>query len=283
MSSPESLPSALLDPAAYPWSVDEVEFIETHISWVFLAGDRVVKVKRPVRFSFVDYSTLELRRGACDAEVRLNRLLADDIYLGVVPIVRTREGLRVSGDGDPVDWATLMWRIDADEILESRLAQGRIPGDLTARLADRLVPFHMAIAARCNGPDEDVLRAQEKVLQDNLADLQPFIGAPLPEIEFRLAGDAIARFLNERRPDMLGRVANGWIREGHGDLRCEHIVVPDRGPVQVYDCVEFSRDLRCADIASDLAFLLMDLARLGAPAGTIGGLLQRYEAAGADL
>lgn len=283
MSRSDSLPDALLDPAAYPWPVDRVDFVETHISWVFLAGDRVVKAKRPVRFSFVDYSSLALRRQACEDEVRLNRLLADDIYLGVVPIVRTDEGLRVSAEGEIVDWATLMRRIDEGEMLDSRLAEGRVPGDLAERIADRLVPFHLETAAFCEGPDEDVLASQEKVLRENLDDLAPFAGAPLPALEFRLIREAVERFLEDHRDGMRARVADGWIREGHGDLRCEHFVVPDAGPAQVYDCVEFSRELRCADIASDLAFLLMDLVRLGAPAGTVGEILQRYDEAGADL
>lgn len=283
MSGAEVLPDALRDRTAYPWPVDDVEFVETHISWVYLAGDRVVKVKRPVRFSFVDYSTLALRRQACEDEVRLNRLLADDIYLGVVPIVRTGDGVHVAGEGEVVDWATLMRRIDGREMLDSRLASGRVPADLASRLADRLVPFHLETAPRCDGPDEDVLADQEEVLRENLEDLAPFAGNPLPKLELRLVRTAIERFLEECRVEMLNRVAGGWIREGHGDLRCEHVVVPDEGPVHVYDCVEFSRELRCADVASDIAFLLMDLVRLDAPSGTIDELLRRYRQAGAEL
>src|SRR6476469_686298 len=111
-----SLIAALMNPDAYPWGPESVSLIETHISWVFLAGDRVVKVKRPVHFGFVDHSTVELRRHSCDEEVRLNRRLTDDVYIGVVPITRCRKGLEVDGRGETVEWATHMRRLPAERM-----------------------------------------------------------------------------------------------------------------------------------------------------------------------
>src|SRR5688500_11856534 len=110
--------SDLMRPDAYPWQPETVELIETHISWVFLAGNRVVKLKRPVAFPFVDHTSLASRHQSCLDEVRLNRRLTDDVYLEVVPIVQTRDGCRVGGEGTPVEWATLMRRLPADGMLD---------------------------------------------------------------------------------------------------------------------------------------------------------------------
>src|SRR5215207_7708798 len=139
----DDLVRSLSHSEAYPWRPPQVELVETHISWVFPAGDRVVKVKRPVRFGFVDHSTLERRRHSCEEEGRLNRRLTVDVYLGVVPITRNGERFRVDGHGQPVEWATLMRRLPADRMLDALLAAGAAPADLAERLADRLVPFHL--------------------------------------------------------------------------------------------------------------------------------------------
>jgi hypothetical protein len=278
--------ASLAGPAAYPWPVKRVDAISTHISRVFLAGDRAIKLKRPVRFSFVDYSTPALRRQACEDEVRLNRLLSVDVYLGVVPILRDGDGrYRVGEPGDTgaAEWATQMRRLDPAEMLDARLARGAAPAGIAGRLADRLVPFHLERIPHCGGAREAIHAAQAGVLTDNLDDLLPFAGNPLPKAALALLDAAVRQFLDDQRDAMLARIDAGWIREGHGDLRCEHVIVPDDGPVQVYDCVEFSREIRCADIASDLAFLLMDLRRLSAPAGVVEGLLAAYRRAGADL
>ena len=278
----DALIEALRDPGAYPWPVETVEFVETHISWVFLAGERVLKLKRPVRYAFVDYSTLDRRSAACDDEVRLNRLLSEGIYLGAVPIVRAGEGVSVGGEGEPVEWATLMRRLPADRMLDVALRRGEAPADLSDRLADRLIPFHLERAPRCEGDTADVVHTMNAVITDNLEELRPFRDAPLGAAQLDLVTRAMHRFIAEHGALLSSRVASGWIREGHGDLRCEHVSLEDDG-VQIYDCVEFNRELRCADVASDLAFLLMDLHRLKAPAGTIDGLLERYREAGADL
>lgn len=276
---------AMRDPRAYPWPVTSVDLVETHISWVFLVGDRVVKLKRPVRYAFVDYSTLEKRRQACEDEVRLNRRLAPDVYLGVIPIVRDGEGFRAGAgdDGDVVEWATLMRRLDSDDMLDAHLQRGAEPRNLATRLAARLVPFHLEEIPECPGDPDTVIEGTLDVVADNLKELQPFLNHPLPPYEFDLVNRAMQRYMSENRRALRQRVVDGWIREGHGDLRCEHVSIPTDGPLQIYDCVEFNRDLRCADVASDLAFLLMDLARLGARSETMRDLVGAYDGAGAAL
>lgn len=133
----------LLDPAVYPWPVDKVELIETHISWVLLAGDRVVKLKRPVDLGFVDFRDPARRKQACEDEIRLNRRLTTDVYLGVVPI--TANG--IDAPGEPLEWATLMRRMPADRMLDLLLNEGIAPANLAELLATQLIPFHSSSRA----------------------------------------------------------------------------------------------------------------------------------------
>ena len=273
---------SLLHPEAYPWRPAAVELVETHVSWVFLAGDRVVKVKKAVSYGFVDHTSLESRRRSCEDEVRLNHRLTDGVYLGVVPIVRGPAGYRVDAEGTPVEWATLMRRLPAEGMLDALLAAGEVPPRLGERLADRLIPFHRDGAALCEGSAEEVAAAASAVVAENLAELEPFAADPLGPVQLGLVTEALRDFLAERGDLLHDRVAAGWIREGHGDLRVEHVCLEGSSEIQIFDCVEFSRALRCADVASDLAFLLMDLERLG-ERDTAATLVARYRAAGVDL
>jgi aminoglycoside phosphotransferase family enzyme/predicted kinase len=277
-----ALVEGLLHSEAYPWRPAAVELVETHVSWVFLSGDRVVKVKKPVSYGFVDHTTLESRRRSCEDEVRLNRRLTDGVYLGVVPIVRGAAGYRVDAKGTPVEWATLMRRLPAEGMLDALLAAGESLPHLDGRLAERLIPFHRNGAAFCEGPADEVAAAASAVVTENLTELEPFASEPLGPAQLGLVAEALRGFIAESRDILHDRAASGWIREGHGDLRVEHVCLEGSGEIQIFDCVEFSRSLRCADVASDLAFLLMDLERLGAQEAA-GTLVARYQTAGVDL
>lgn len=282
MSTPEIVRD-LLRPEAYPWRPDMVDRVETHVSWVFLAGDRVVKIKRPVDLGFVDHTTLEARRQSCEDEVRLNRRLTDGVYLGMVPIARENDELVVDGPGEPVEWATLMRRLPADRMLDALLETGAAPHDVAERLADRLVGFHQHGSPQCGGTPEQQANDAMSVVIDNLDELQPLMVERPFGAELGMIDAAVRTFVTEREDLLLQRARDGWIREGHGDLRAEHICLEQDGAVQVFDCVEFSKPLRCADVASDLAFLLMDLDRLGASRDDVGHVLVRYRDAGVDL
>ena len=276
---------ALLRPDAYPWRPSSVEFVETHISWVFLAGDRVLKVKRPVAYPFLDHRALGARGRSCVEEVRLNRRLTEGVYLAVVPIAREEERLRVMGDGPTVEWGTVMRRLPADRMLDRLLARGECPADLAARLADRLIPFHRD-GPSCSGEPGRVVDRAIGVVTANLDEVEALLGpaGPMAGVlvaeQIDLVAEAMRGFLAGQR-DRL-RTRTRWLRDGHGDLRAEHVCLDTAESLQIFDCVEFSADLRCADVASDLAFLLMDLDRLGA--GQVAReVLDRYRAAGFDL
>ncbi|MDQ3923008.1 MAG: hypothetical protein M3309_03620, partial [Actinomycetota bacterium] len=181
-----ALVEGLLHSEAYPWRLAAVELVETHVSWVFLSGDRVVKVKKPVSYGFVDHITLESRRLSCEDEVRLNRRLTDGVYLRVVPIVRGAAGYRVDAEGTPVEWATLMRRLPAEGMLDALLAAGTIPPGLGDRLAERLIPFHRNGAAFCEGPADEVAAEASAVVTENLTELEPFTSEPLGPVQLGL-------------------------------------------------------------------------------------------------
>ena len=277
----DDLIRTLLRSTAFPWRPTTVELIETHISWVFLAGDRVVKIKRPVHFGFVDHSTVERRRQSCEEEVRLNRRLTDDVYLGTVPIARHGDRLVVGAAGEPFDWATLMRRLPAERMLDTLLASASAPDNLGDLLARRLLPFHRHTAGRCDGATDGSAASITAIVTGNLDQLREVTGGPIGTLLFALVDEAMRTFLVDNAQRFRHRVRDGWVRDGHGDLRAEHICLAG-GAVQIFDCVEFSPSIRCADIASDLAFLLMDLGRLGAEA-VASELEGRYRNAGIDL
>lgn len=272
----------LLRTDAWPWRPERVDLIETHISWVLLAGDQVLKIKRPVTFSFVDYASLAARRQSCVDEVRLNRRLTDDVYLGVMPVTRSNGRHVVDGEGEPVEWGTLMRRLPAEGMLDALLARQAPPPDLAGRLAERLIPFHTSVAAPCAGAIDQATARATSVMTDNLNELLPFAGAPLAPAQFSLVAGALRHFIARQGDRLRDRAASGWLRDGHGDLRAEHVCIDERNIVQMFDCIEFSADMRCVDVASDLAFLLMDLDRLDAPA-LARSLLARYRDAAFDL
>jgi aminoglycoside phosphotransferase family enzyme/predicted kinase len=268
-------------PAAYPWQPTAVELIETHISWVFLAGDRVVKIKRPVAYDFVDHTTLAARHQSCVDEVHLNRRLTSGVYLDVVPIVHDGMRYRVDGTGTPVEWATLMRRLPAERMLDALIEAGTAPANLADLLARPLIPFHRD-AAPCGSTPGGSAANLAAVLLDNLDELQPFTGSLLAPQQFAVVDASMRAFLHQQRPLLEQRVVDGWVREGHGDLRAEHICLESDGQMQIFDCIEFNEALRCADVVSDIAFLLMDLTRLGAGA-VAAALTERYREAGIEL
>ena len=230
--------------------------IETHLSRLYFEGDRVFKVKKAVDLGFADFSTLAKRKHACEEEVRLNRRLAEGIYHGVVPIL--------GEDGKPVEYAVEMTRLPEARMLDAMLERGEIDALCIERIAKRLATFH---AGAERGPDVDrhasPAAVAERVL-GNLVESRRDTEA-LPARVADLLEGAVERFVREQKPRFEQRVAARRICEGHGDLHAGNVcVLPDR--IVAFDCIEFSRPLRCLDVAADLAFLLMDLDRLGFPA-----------------
>jgi uncharacterized protein len=238
-----------------------MELRETHISWVFLGADEVFKVKKPVSLGFLDFSTIEKRREACEAEVRLNRRLAPDVYRGVVPVVRDAFGShRFGGDGIPVDWAVHMKRLPDSHRADVRLERGELTGEDVERVAERVARFHdecgpSAVAGSHGTIDAIRFNVLENFQQANATIAQYLGSEQVKELEaWQL------RFLNEHRALFEERLRSGRIRDGHGDLRLEHVYFGEGGEVTILDCIEFNDRFRFADVCADVVFLAMDLA-----------------------
>lgn len=273
--------AALLEPDAYPQRPHSVELRETHISWVFLADDLAYKLKKPLMLPFLDYGTVARRREMCAEEVRLNRRLAPAIYLGVVAVARRGERFEIAAEGDPdaVEYAVEMRRVAADRSLAALAAAGKLEAEDVDAVARTLARFHAeAETAPIEDRDVGILVA---MLEENLDTIRASGAGFIGESEVGAAESFTRGWLERRRGDLEARAAAGLVRDCHGDLRAEHVIVPPVGDVYVYDCVEFNRALRLVDVAADLAFLIMDLARIGAgPASE--RLLDSYRCAGGD-
>jgi aminoglycoside phosphotransferase family enzyme/predicted kinase len=265
---------SLKDAAAWPHPVARIEVIETHASWVFLTGEFAYKIKKPVDFGFLDFSTLEKRLRCCREEVRLNRRLAPDLYLGVVPIAG--DPPRVDGDGEPVEYAVRMRQFDTDEGFD-RLARR---GDLTDAQIDETARILAAFHAETDraGADSEFGTPAEVARQvlENFDQIAPRLGEQAPGIlaRFEQLASWSRGACEALQPVFATRLAEGFVRECHGDLHLRNIVWW-QGRVVPFDCIEFNPALRWIDVMSELAFLLMDLDDHGLP-GRSRRLLDAY-------
>ena len=234
--------------------------VETHISWVFLGECDVYKVKKPVNLGFLDFTTLEARKADCEVEVDLNRRLAPRTYLGVVPITRGADGrVNVDGDGEAIEWAVHMRRLRHDHAADVRLERGALHLDQVERVAEHVAAFHER--ARCDaktsafGEVSDIERnVRENFEQTAESALHYLRREELDDIQAFQLG-----FLYDHSERFAARVAEGRVRDGHGDLRLEHVYLGEHGRIDVIDCIEFNDRFRYADVCADIAFLSMDL------------------------
>jgi aminoglycoside phosphotransferase family enzyme/predicted kinase len=275
--------TALALPAAFPEPRPaQVEVRETHVSLVFLGERDVYKVKKPVELGFLDFRTIDRRKEACAAEVELNARLAPDVYLGVVPVVRRKGGsFAFGGDGEVVDWAVHMKRMQDAERADVLLAKGRLTGPILDAVADRIAAFHAASKPDARAAELGAPAAVARNVVENFAQTRAVIAAHLARDEAAEIEAWQLRFLRERAPLFEARVAAGRVRDGHGDLRLEHVYVGKSGRITVLDCIEFNERFRVADVASDIAFLAMDLAWRGR-VDLAERLLARYALASGD-
>ncbi len=249
---------------AYPHPVESIECIETHISWVLLAGDFVYKIKKPLDLGFLDFSDLERRRHFCDEEVRLNRRTAPELYLGVTPVTGSRERPRIDATGPAIEYAVRMRRFDTARRFDQLLEHGALTRAHVIDLAGQLAYLHgVAEVAEADGPygtldqvagpmrdNFEALGAHgERRGDDRLGRLRQWTEGRLRTLE-----GLIAR-----------RRAGGFVRECHGDAHLANVVLLD-GKATLFDCIEFNAGLRWIDSVNEIAFTLMDLRDRGAPA-----------------
>lgn len=258
---PEALVTRMLEAASYPHPAADLQMIETHLSWVFLAGEFAYKVRKPIKLDFVDFSTLRARQFDCEEEWRLNRRLAPALYLGVVPISHdpATGGLHVSGQGTPCEYAVCMRRFAQQDLLSALARDGRLRAREIDALADLIADFHATAPVCGSGSDDGTPASIQRTLEDCAAGVialttEPQIAAATVTLLRQHASRLEATFASRRR--------SLHIRECHGDLHLGNIVLIHGQPTP-FDCLEFSASLRRIDTMYDTAFLFMDLLAAG--------------------
>ncbi len=255
----------LLRPEAYPTPhPGRVELRETHVSSVFLTEGDVYKVKKPVRFAFLDFSDVEARRRACEAEVVLNARLAAGTYLGVVPIRRDASGRHHFGpEGEVVDWAVHMVRLPDAFRADQRLAAATLSPAHVDAMALSMADFHARARTDAVVSEYGKVSAIARNVRDNFEEVDPCTDDLLGDAEAAEAERWQLDFLRTRARVFERRCSQGRIRDGHGDLRLDHFYLGNEGELTVIDCIEFDERFRFGDVCSDIAFLSMDLAARG--------------------
>lgn len=255
-----SIHQFLLSPAAYPDHPQRVELKETHISWIYLTDRYAYKQKKPVKFEFLDFSTLSQREHYCHQEVTLNKRFSPDVYLGVTPVSRERTGkYRLQPGGEIVEWLVRMVRLDDGTTLENMIHDDRLLPTHVDQLSHTLTNFYAAQAPVMIRSNSFLQQLQHHV-DANRNDLLNLL--PEHEHMIRFATNAQQRCLALNQNHFLQRVADGRVVDGHGDLRPEHIYFRRSGPC-IMDCIEFNPEYRTNDVIDELAFLAMECDRLG--------------------
>ena len=270
----ESLLAAMLQPEFYPKPPAEVTHKETHISHLFFAGELVYKVKKPVRYSFLDYSTLGKRRYFLQEELRLNRRLAPSVYIGVLPITFDDLGWRLGGWAEPAEYTLVMRRLPEKRMLPFLLETGQVTPAMMRELAEFLAEFHGAADRVTAIEAERYPEIVEKQWRENLADLEPYVGKLIDSESYRAVEKFGLDFIGQHTELLQRRAAEGWIRDVHGDLHTEHICFAPEG-IQIFDCLEFKPLFRRCDLAAEIAFLAMDVEVRGG-GGLVAPFLTRY-------
>ncbi len=253
-----ALISALLEPARYDHAYENIELIETHISWVLLTGTYAYKIKKAVNFGFLDFSTLEKRRFYCEEELRLNRRFAPQLYLDVVPISGTQQQPILNGAGTAIEYAVKMRQFQQESLLDRLLENGRLSPAEVDEAAREVARFHAMIAATPAPAEFGTPAAVQQPVLENFAQIaERAKGRPEENILATLEDWSKAEF-TRLRGDLAARKAHGFIRECHGDLHLGNMAWID-GAVTLFDCIEFNPNLRWIDVMSDAAFVIMDL------------------------
>ncbi len=236
----------------------QTKLVETHISWVLLTGGFVYKIKKPVDFGFLNFTTLEKRKFYCGEELRLNRRLAPDMYLDVLPITGTAENPTIGGDGKPFEYTIKMQQFSEEGLMDRLATSGQIDAELIDKLADRIAAFHSEIKiAQKNNPLGTANSVQAPVTQ-NFEQISPLLSNDKEHSELKMIEASSNKQFQSLKSTLEARHLNGFIRECHGDLHLGNIVVIDNQPV-LFDCIEFNDEFRWTDVMNEIAFIVMDL------------------------
>jgi len=246
-----------MHPSAYPETTKKVTLAQTHISSVFIGDEFVYKIKKPVNFGFLDFSTLEKRNHYCKKEVELNSRFSNDVYLGVFPVTFDGTKYAIKGKGEIVDYAVKMRRLSDEDLLKTRFRKGTVTSENIKKIGEAIAAFHKT-SLRSKEIDEfGNIKAVRFNTDENFQQTKEFVGDSISKEQYHDLINWTDNFYKEHQELFSQRVKNGKIRDCHGDLHMEHICLTD--PIIIIDCIEFNDRFRYSDTASEIAFLLMDL------------------------
>jgi aminoglycoside phosphotransferase family enzyme len=248
---------ALRNPEAYDEEVRQIELKQTHISYVFLTKNFVYKVKKAVDFGFLDFSTLEKRRLFCEKELDLNRRLCGDMYLKVVPITKSECVVKINGEGTPVEYAVKMKRIPEENIMTRLLEERKVDQKLVDRMAKIIAEFHFKAESGKRIGKYGSLPMIERNWRENFEQTEEFVNVTISPESYWLIQKRIDDFMNNNRDLFMKRVTENRVKECHGDIHSGNIFIADR--IYIFDAIEFNERFRYCDVASEVAFLAMDL------------------------
>jgi uncharacterized protein len=264
MSDPQLI-AAMNKSDFYPHHPVTVELIQTHISYVFIAGDIVYKIKKPVNFGFLDFTTLKKRKFYCEEELRLNKRLAPSIYLNVVALSLDETGKYKPGSGKTtIEYAVVMKKLPEEKMLKNMLKQGEADEKVMDAVAAKIAAFHKNADTGGRIDKMGGINTIAHNHEENFAQTKKYINVTIPEYQYKFIKKYVDKFLNKNKEFFQKRVDENKIRDCHGDLHLEHICVADE--IIIYDCIEFNERFRYSDVAAEVAFLTMDLDFNGYPA-----------------
>jgi hypothetical protein len=247
---------ALLKPEAYDEDPGRIELVQTHISFVFLTRSFVYKMKKAVDFGFLDFTTLKKRRFFCEKELELNRRLCGDMYIEVVPINRSK-AIKIKGEGETVEYAVKMKRMPQEKMLTKLLEQHKVDDRLIDEIARIIAEFHSKAETNKRISEFGSLAIIETNWKENFDQTREFVGKTISTEDFQLIRERIEDFMKRNVSLFEKRIADGRVRDCHGDIHSGNIFVADR--IYIFDAIEFNERFRYSDIAADVAFLAMDL------------------------
>ena len=248
---------SLLKKGAYMEAPGSVTLLQTHISYLFMTPLFVYKIKKPVNFGFLDFTTLKKRLYFCREEVRLNKRLAPGVYIGVVPVTKQKNAFRMEGKGAAVEYAVKMRRLKQENMLDFMIKNEVIAPSVIKKVARAISGFHKKAGSSPAISKFGNLKVVRKNTEENFAQVLPFIGKTISDFRYREIRGYTGDFIVKNAGLFKERQKKGFIRDCHGDIHSEHISVTDG--INIFDCIEFNRRFRYCDTVSDAAFLSMDL------------------------
>jgi len=255
------LVQALLDSKAYPETPQRVELVQTQMSFVFLTDNYVYKVKKPVNLGYLDYTTLDKRQFYCQKEVELNQRLCPEAYLGVVPITQDNNVITVDGQGEVIEYSVKMLRLPEEAMMDRLLAQNQVSPEMVVRVAQKLVEFHQKAETNASISTFGNLHTLAQNAEENFTQTEKYIGTTICQEGYQHIKNYTNSLLKKNAPLFHKRIAEGRIRDCHGDLHAAHICFNDG--ICIFDCIEFNDRFRYCDVASEVAFLAMDVDHYG--------------------